>query len=385
MPAAVNPSFCTIVRIAAWVFLLVLAGPGYSQSPYALPNGVERVLELPPGTDNPRNSEGDFIPLSGGRVLYVYTHFVGGGGDHDAAHLASRVSDDGGKTWSASDQIVVPNEGGMNVMSVSLLRLKSGPIALFYLRKNAEDDCRPYVRFSTDEAQTWSEAQPCISDPVGYYVVNNDRIVQLSTGRLVIPAARHALKGEKFSGRGTAVFYLSDDEGKTWRASKTMIVPPDKIASGLQEPGVIELKDGRLMMLARTSGDCQYRSWSSDGGDTWTAAEPTDLLSPCSPATFERIPKTGDILLVWNNHRGIDPALRGQRTPLTAAISQDDGQTWKNIRNLEIDPNGWYCYTAMEFVGENVLLGLCAGDRRQNGLARSEILRFSTDWIYAQP
>lgn len=369
-----------------WTLMLILSAlvPSPAAAEYELPAGAERVLELPPGEGNPRNSEGDFISLQDGGVMFVYTHFVGGGGDHSAAHLAARRSSDGGKTWSTEDTLVVSNEGGMNVMSVSLLRLKSGPIALFYLRKNAEDDCRPFLRLSTDEGQTWSEASACIAEPIGYYVVNNDRVVQLKSGRLVIPAARHAFKGEKFSGRGTVVFYLSDDEGKTWRAAKTSISPPEDLTSGLQEPGIIELKDGRLMMLARTTGGCQYRSYSTDGGDTWTPAAATDLLSPCSPATFERIPSTGDIFLVWNNHRDIPPDLVGQRTPLSAAISHDEGQTWEKIRNLETDPHGWYCYTAMEFVGEHVLLGLCAGDRRQNGLARTEVLRIPVTWFYEE-
>ena len=348
-----------------------------------LPEGVERVLELPPGEGNPRNSEGDFVQLRDGRLLFVYTHFVGGGGDHDNAFLAGRYSNDGGRTWTAEDVVVLPNEGGMNVMSVSLVRLKkSGAIALFYLRKNATDDCLPVMRLSTDEAKTWGDARICIQDPVGYYVVNNDRVVQLSSGRLVIPAARHALKGEPFSGHGQALTYFSDDEGHTWRPSKTILRAPNELSSGFQEPGVIELKDGRLMMLCRTSGGCQYRSWSKDGGETWSEAAPTDIKSPVSPASFERIPKTGDILLVWNDHSRIDAGLRGKRTPFTTAISRDEGQTWEHVKVLEDDPHGWYCYTAIEFVGDAVVLGHCAGDRRKNGLARSQVLRFAQDWLY---
>jgi len=349
----------------------------------ALPEGVERVLTLPPGENNPRNSEGDFIKLNDGCVLFIYTHFTGGGGDHDAAFLASRSSSDGGRTWSAADVEVLPNEGGMNIMSVSLLRLSNGSIALFYLRKNAEDDCRPLMRISTDEAKTWSSPVECIPEPVGYYVVNNDRVVQLKRGRLLVPAARHALKGQKFSGRGEVVCVLSDDLGATWRPAKTTIAPPEGLATGLQEPGVIELKDGRLMLLARTSGGCQYRAWSEDGGDTWTPAEPTDLLSPVSPASFERIPSTGDILLVWNDHRNIAPELKDKRTPLTVAVSRDEGKTWEHIKNIEDNPYGWYCYTAIEFVGDAVLLGHCAGDRREmSGLALTQILRLSVDSLY---
>ena len=369
------------MRIATLTLCAVLAT--LSCAVGELPAGVERVLTLAPGDNNPRNSEGDFVALKDGRILFVYTHFEGGGGDHDTAYLASRESADGGKTWSQTDRVVLPNEGGMNVMSISLLRLADGPIALFYLRKNATDDCRPFLRFSNDEAETWGEAIACIEAPVGYYVVNNDRVVQLSSGRLVIPAARHALAGERFSSRGVALCSLSDDNGKTWRLSDTQLEAPKELRTGLQEPGIVELKDGRLLMLARTGGGCQYRSFSEDGGVTWSPAEPTDLLSPVSPASIERIPETGDLLLVWNNHRDIAPALKGKRTPLTVAVSRDEGATWEHIRNLETNPNGWYCYTAIAFTGEHVLLGQCAGDRTQNnGLAVTQVLRFPVSWLY---
>jgi hypothetical protein len=53
------------------------------------------------------------------------------------------------------------------------IRLADGRIALFYARKNSLDDCRPLLRLSDDEAQTWSEPKVCIEDEVGYYVLNN--------------------------------------------------------------------------------------------------------------------------------------------------------------------------------------------------------------------
>ncbi len=95
---------------------------------------VETVLQLPPGEGNPRNSEGDFLRLNDGRILFVYTHFTGGSGDHAEAYLAGRLSHDDGQTWESEDVLVLPNEGMMNTMSVSLRRLATGRIALFYLR-----------------------------------------------------------------------------------------------------------------------------------------------------------------------------------------------------------------------------------------------------------
>ena len=348
---------------------------------------VRKIVLLPPGPGNPRNSEGDFIRLNDGRILFIYTHFYGGGGDHSAAYLAGRYSADGGKTWTAEDVKVIDNEGDWNIMSVSLLRLQNGNIALFYMLKNSETDTRPVMRISTDEAETWSEPVRIIPEEhMGYYVLNNDRVVQLKRGRLVVPVSRHSDPGagEKWTGYGRQTCYLSDDNGASWRRCQS-VLSGDRDEGGrvvLQEPGVVELKDGRLMMWCRTQSERQYVSYSEDQGETWSRMEPSDIMSPCSPASIERIPGTGDLLLVWNNHRDIDPALKGKRTPFNVAISKDEGKTWQNVKTLEDDPHGWYCYTAVAFVDDHVLLGHCAGDRRKGGLSLTQITRFPVDWLY---
>ena len=78
-----------------------------------------------------------------------------------------------------------------------------------------------------------------------------------------------------------------------------------------------------------------------------------------------------------------DPTGAGKRTPFNTAVSKDDGQTWEHKRTLDDDPHGWYCYTAIEFVDDRVLLGHCAGDRRTGGLATTRITMFNVDWLYS--
>ncbi len=270
----------------------------------------------------------------------------------------------------------------VNVMSVSLLRLKSGPIALIYLAKESAGDCRAWMQISTDECATWSNPWLCM-DKAGYFVVNNDRVIQLSGGRLVMPTAAHSTADKPFVARSLATAFYSDDDGKTWKRSQSDLQAPAASKSGLQEPGVVELKDGRLMMLCRTDQGSQFRSYSNDQGTTWSEANPTEILSPLSPASFKRIPRTGDLMLVWNDHSKIDPALKQKRTPLSVAISRDDGKTWSAAKTIENDPKGWYCYTAIEFVGDRVLLGHCAGrDEGAARLATLQITSFDLSWLY---
>ncbi len=342
----------------------------------------QTVLKLIPSDLNPRNSEGDFITLNDGRILFIYSHFTSGDGDHASAFLAGRYSNDEGITWSDKDIIIFSNESGLNLMSVSLLRLLNGDIALFYLRKNTLTDCRPILRISKDEGNTWGEEIECINDRIGYFVLNNDRVIQLKNGRLLVPVSQHAAPDMEWSNSGRIQTYYSDDNGGSWKAGN-VVANPDEMT--LQEPGVVALIDGRILMFMRNNSGLQYVSYSSDQGESWTPAEPSGIKSPRSPASIERIPATGDLLMAWNNNGGENKAIAGKRTPFSIGISKDEGKTWQVIRTLADDPDGWYCYTAIEFVGDHVLLGHCAGNRKENnGLAVTHISRINLDWIYGK-
>ena len=370
--------------------LLILAGLALDFLEHPLPASEpkpempQRVLRLEPGPGNPRNSECDFICLKDGRILIIYAHFTGGDEDHAAAHLASRESRDGGRTWSANDTVVVANEGGMNVMSVSLLRLRSGPIALFYLRKNSMKDCRPMVRFSRDEARTWSEPVACITDEIGYYVLNNARVAQLTGGRLVMPVAQHA-HSDGIWQPGEVLCYLSDNEGRTWRRGpERLTATADGKPVDLMEPGVVETKPNRLLMVIRTRVGCQYFARSQDGGEHWSGPEPSSVLSPESPATLTKLPGGETLVLIWNDHRDQPLEYRRKspphRTPLALVLSRDNGRTWEKTKIIENDPDCGYCYTAARWIGDRLILGYCA-HRSSWGLATTQVTLLKRKWI----
>ena len=72
---------------------------------------------------------------------------------------------------------------------------------------------------------------------------------------------------------GDSYCYLSDDDGETWREGGRV----QPAGGPSYEPACIELKDGRVLMLMRTGLGSQFISLSNDGGETWTAPEPTAL------------------------------------------------------------------------------------------------------------
>lgn len=353
----------------------------------------EVVLTIEPSKELPRHSEGSFAALKSGRIIFYYTEFYGGFDDHSAARITSVHSDDGGLTWS-KPTVVIDKEGGFNVMSVSLLRLKSGKLAMFYLRKNSILDCTPYMRVSDDEAATWSEPKSMLEAP-GYFVLNNDRVIQTEKGRLIAPLAYHRSKNkdpesqQAFDSRAIGLWLYSDDEGQTWKESRTWWGIPVHSQSGLQEPAVVQMSPDLLVTYFRTDSGVFYQSDSTNDGLTWNPPVPTELHTPTSPISIKKLPGTDSnknthattFLAVFNDHSGKFPFEKGKRTPLVTALSHDNGKTWQDFTAIESDPNGWYCYTAIHFTQDAVLLAYCAGDKDVGGLNRLKIRRMTLDKI----
>lgn len=309
---------------------------------------------------HPRYSEGDVIELDDGVLLWATTEFSGGTEDDAAARIVSRTSRDGGRTWSDL-RVLQENVGQRNVMSVSLLRVR-GPdrhgIALFYLVKNGPGDLDVAVRFSEDEARSFDEPVLVTREP-GYHVMNNDRVLQLSEGRLICPVSstRDVREENHFRAR----VWLSDDSGRTWRAGRSAVDLPQR---GAMEPGVVELADERLLLYLRTQLGSIWMSASNDGGDTWSDPVDWGIESPEAPATLERIPSTGDLLLIWNPVHVPGAGHGGPRTPLRAALSRDEGASWTESFDLETAADETFAYASVSFVRERVLLTYYVRDEK---------------------
>ena len=376
----------TTRRLLKSLLITILCGlpASFTTAADAPPGDI--TLNVEPNKENPRNSEGSFATLASGRIIFCYSQFYGGAADESPARIVRIFSDDQGRTWS-HPEVVVENKSGCNVMSVSLLHLASGKLAMFYCVKNSWIDCRPHMRVSSDEGATWTEAKRVLDAP-GYFVMNNDRVIQTQKGRIIIPLAFHRSRGEdphsikSFDARAIAMWIYSDDEGGTWQESSTWWAMPVWSASGLQEPGVVELADGSLFSWCRTGQGTQYGFRSKDAGRSWTPPEPTELKSPQGPASIKRLPGGSDLLALFNDHSGRFPFPKGRRNPLVAAVSTDGGKTWPKRKLVEGDPNGIYHYIAVHFTSDALLLGYCAGDSKVGALNRLRIRRIPLEWIH---
>jgi len=157
---------------------------------------------------------------------------------------------------------------------------------------------------------------------------------------------------------------LSDDDGVTWREVLLPSPPPHRVEwphEGVRwqnygcEPTVVELSGGRLWMLIRTSQDHHYEAFSADGGESWTTPAPSRFYAPITKPLLFRM-RDGRLLVVWNNstplpelNHAAQPGLNRSecegrsedfftnRDVIHAAISADDGKTWRGFRELYLN------------------------------------------------
>jgi hypothetical protein len=145
-------------------------------------------------------------------------------------------------------------------------------------------------------------------------------------------------------------FSWSDDEGETWEYGRWQNMPNVLMGwfdtkgepNGMNgitpcgEASIAETADGRVMLVGRSTVGRLVVSYSSDGGETWSALRPMALASSNSPPRMRRIPGTGHLLLVWNQVSGEEIRRGFRRSRLSAAISKDSGETWEHFRTIEV-------------------------------------------------
>jgi predicted neuraminidase len=180
----------------------------------------------------------------------------------------------------------------------------------------------------------WVEANPAIKDHPqfpelaarikdNYFIrmgwMNRIHPLQLASGRILMPLYSDGLD---FS-----LVAISDDGGKTWKGSEPIV------GAGAVQPAFTVRRNGGIVAWMRDNGPAPKRvlkAESADNGETWTFAEDTDIPNPGSSVDAVTLPD-GRWLLVYND-------TEGGRNSLAAAISDDEGRSWKWKRHIELDP-----------------------------------------------
>ena len=59
-----------------------------------------------------------------------------------------------------------------------------------------------------------------------------------------------------------------------------------------------------------------------------------------------RVPTTGDLMVMWNN---VESQSNWPRTPLSVAISSDEGKTWGHYHDIDARPERDAAYPLFSF------------------------------------
>ena len=149
---------------------------------------------------------------------------------------------------------------------------------------------------------------------------------QLPNGRLLLP-----LYSDTYN---ACMMAITDDEGRTWKASQPII------GFGNIQATVLRRDDGTLIAYMRENGYTHRirAAESTDDGMTWGPVYSTNLPNPGAGIDGMRL-RNGHWFLVYND-------TEDGRNKLAVSISTDEGRTWPITRRLEDHPDGSYHYPA---------------------------------------
>jgi len=259
-----------------------------------------------------------------------------GNGDNPNGFFLLASSDDGGTTWSKPRVVIDPTDPKKpegipqrRALVGNVWTDPSGKLWVFFDQSLGFFDGRGGDWYITcenpdDEKPVWSKpvrfADGCtLNKPT---VLKNDEWllpVSIWDRSQIGPAILKEAHRDLDKIRGANV-YASKDQGRTWTRRGGVAFPNPQF----DEHMIVELKDGRLWMLARTAKDLS-ESFSTDGGATWSPPKPSAIQNVSSRFFIRRL-ASGKLLLVKNGP--IDQRLP-KRSHMTAFLSDDDGKTWQ--------------------------------------------------------
>jgi len=279
----------------------------------------------------------------------------------DAAVITSRKAPGG--SWSRPPQIVADTPGkpeGNPVLWVN----RRGRVQLFYGTMHGKLDGPPgpgarwdtvdqKMKLSYDLGHSWGDD---IMLRAEWGCVFRTKPLGLANGDTII--------GVEYSG-DHSLFLISEDDGDTWWY--TGEVPGVKN----QHPTMIQRSDGSILALLRPGG-VQHRigrTVSYDNGRTWQKAVNTDLPNPGAAVDMVKL-DDGRVILAFN------PLTRG-RNALALAVSEDEGETFPIVRDLEREKTGEFSYPAI-IQDRAGLVHMSYTHMR----TRIKHVCFTPDWVY---
>lgn len=287
-----------------------------------------------------------FAALPDGKILGIH-------GALEHGNVMARLTSDDGSTWSEPRPLVTVDTSGGDWSLQNMFLDRDGELQILASNDaNTIKERKPFyeIRFdiwhirSRNGRRSWNPPVKVWQGYAGSLL----SFLQLRDGRIIVPFCyltprTWANRGEGFDkftymGRFNSSAAYSDDNGQTWHTgSNELKEPVPQIGDdGGIEPIVLELKNGRLWMMIRTQNGCFYESFSDDRGATWLHPVPTGVLSSDSPCSLTRL-GDGRVVMLWNNTQRY-PYANGGRAVLHAAISEDDGRTWRGYREVAANP-----------------------------------------------
>lgn len=315
------------------------------------------VVFCPPSTDRA-------TLVTGNEHLLVERNPCGGlfavwtQSSHEGAsdqHIAFSRSLDVGKGWSAPMTIVGPDAArGVGMASWAFpIVAKSGRLWVFYSRHQGVNDVFTHTTgklaciVSDDGGDTWSSEtlipmprsiwdHPDAAIPANCIVWQKP--IRISDGRHVAGFTRWISQAVAPMPPGAAwweaqsvVEFLRFENIDAARTPADLVVSTfmqneaalrlpvrnqrggtaDGTRSVVQEPSIVELPDGRLFCVMRTTLGSPYYTVSADQGETWTKPEVllyrdggAAIFHPISPCPIYPIEGTDDYVLFYHNHDG---------------------------------------------------------------------------------
>ncbi len=250
-------------------------------------------------------------------------------GESDVAIVMSRLAK-GSPQWTRPQ--VVDHHTGESYQNPTPFQAPDGTVWLIHTTQGAgqgQANAKVLVTKSKDNGHTWS-APSVLFDKPGAFV--RDPILVLDDGTWMLPMYFTPTKGITSGAQAHySVVKLSKDNGATWTDSE---IPN---SSGYVQPSVVRLKSGKYVAFFRSRfADNIFKS-TSDDGRKWTAPQRTQL--PNNNASIQAaLLSNGHIVLAFNNVGSVmndGKPKAGPRKPLSVALSEDGGETWGWIRDIE--------------------------------------------------